>query len=580
MKTVILAISFIFLIFLNATSQSTGFEWAKGISGSGNVSPSSVKTDNDGNIFVAGEFSGRADFNPGEDSLFLESHGHDDIFFSKYNSQGQLIWAKNIGENYNDVCNSMALDESNNIYITGHFARTVDFDPGNETHELSVSGGNDIFIAKYDSAGNFKWATSMGLLNASDEGISITTDKEGNVLITGWFQGTVDFDPGNTTFNLTSNGPGCFILKLSAGGNFIWAKNIDSTEGWVEGHTIRTDANNNVFVSGLFQATTDFNPGAGNHNMEPATENAAFLLKLDKNGNFKWAVQPGGYANNSNLDKKRPFGFDSEGNIYLAYHFSNTIDFNPKEEETLLTADDMWPDIFIQKLDTLGNLLWVKQIGGADEEGFGGLHVDNSGNLLITGYFTGTVDFDAGNNVYELFAGDEWNRALFIAKYNSEGNLMWAHPVNWSENDGSWPYGNGFDLTADFSGNVISVGQFNGKYDFNPNGTPSVLNANGDNYTGYIVKLNGISSVSNFIDNDLAVQYFPNPFSEKITVSVSQSLQNAELWLRSVSGKTIIHKQNLTGNNIEINTGNIPAGIYFLEIKQKDTQIVGKVIKQ
>lgn len=514
MKSVIFTTTLLLMVCLTATSQNTGFEWAKSISGSGDISPSSVNSDSDGNIFVAGEFSSRTDFNPGEDSLFLESYGYDDIFISKYNAFGELIWAKNIGENYNDVCNSMTLDDNYNIYITGHFSRTVDFDPGNETHELSTTGGDDIYIAKYDSAGNFKWAVSMGLLNASDEGTSITTDKEGNVLITGWFQGTVDFEPGTTTFNLTSNGPGCFILKLSAEGNFIWAKNIDSTGGWVEGHTIKTDKNNNVFVSGLFQSSTDFNPGAGTHNMEPATENAAFLLKLDKNGNFKWAVQPGGHANNSNLDKKRPFSIDPDGNIYLAFDFMNTVDFDP------------------------------------------------------------------GNGTYELFAGDEWNRALFIAKYTPGGNLSWAHLINWEENDGSWPYGNGVDITTDVSGNVVSIGQFSGKYNFNPNGPQSVLSGNEDNYTGYIIKLNGITSAINNIEKDASFKCYPNPFSEKITVSGSQPMKNAELRLRSVSGQTIIHKKNLVGNNIEINTGKIPAGIYFLEIKQKDAQIVGKVIKQ
>jgi hypothetical protein len=222
----------------------------------------------------------------------------------------------------------------------------------------------------------------------------------------------------------------------------------------------------------------------------------------------------------------------------------------------------------------------VKQIGGAGEEGFGGLCVDEAGNMYITGYFTGTVDFDPDNGTYELFAGDEWNNALFIAKYTSEGNLSWAHPINWEENDDSWPYGNGFDITTDVSGNVISIGQFSGKYNFNPNGPQSVLSSNENNYTGYIIKLNGITSAINNIEKDASFKCYPNPFSEKITVSGSQPMKKAELRLRSVSGQTIIHKKNISGNNIELNTGRIPAGVYFLELKQKDMQFVGKVIKQ
>ncbi|MGM0620897.1 MAG: SBBP repeat-containing protein [Bacteroidota bacterium] len=583
MKSAIFTTAFLLMVCLTATSQSTGFEWAKGITCSEEFSPSSVQTDSDGYIIVAGEFSDRADFDPGIDSLFLESNGYDDIFFSKFNSLGQLLWAKNIGGKYNDVCNSMTLDDSNNIFITGRFTSTVDFDPGNNSYEITQNGmGDDIYVAKYDSAGNFKWVVSMGFPETTNEGTSITIDDDGNVLVTGWFQGTVDFNPGAGVHNLSTARVSCFILKLSANGEFIWAEKINSPDGWVEGHTIRTDSKNNVYVSGLFKAATDFNPGESTHTLEPVEDYAAFLVKLDKNANFRWAIQPGGYAINTNLDKKRPFEIDSEGNIILAFDFSNTVDFNPSEEETLITANGNFTDVFIQKLDSLGNLLWVNQIGGPDYDDLGGLSVDASGNIYITGYFTGTVDFAPGNSTYELTAGEEWDIGLYIAKYTPEGNLTWAHPINWEEDDGSWPYGYGIDITTDPSGNVISVGKFGGKYNFNPNGIPSVLNSADSefSFSGYVIKLNGITTTINHFKNDISFIYYPNPFSDKITISGSQPLQNAVLWLRSVSGQTIIHKQNLTGNNIEINTGKIPAGVYFLELKQKDDKFVGKVIKQ
>ena len=414
------------------------------------------------------------------------------------------------------------------------------------------------------------------------QGTSITTDKEGNVLVTGWFQGTVDFNPGEGVHNLTTTRIGCFILKLSSSGNFIWAQNIGSPEGAVEGHTIKTDPNNNVFISGLFRATTDFNPGEETYIMEPREEFAAFLVKLDKNGNFKWAIQPGGYAINTNLNKKRPFEIDSEGNIILAFDFRNTVDFNPSEEETLLTANGNFTDVFIQKLDSLGNLLWVKQIGGPDYEALGGLHLDENNNIYITGYYTGTVDFDPGTSTYELTAGNEWNIGLFIAKYSPEGNLVWAHPINWVENDGTYSYGYGNDITTDIAGNVISVGKFGGKYNFNPNGIASLLFSADSEYSfsGYVMKLDGITTNIKHFENDISFKCYPNPFTDKITISGARQLLNADFWLRSVSGQTIVHKKNISGNNIEINTGNIPAGIYFLEINQKGTQFVGKVIKQ
>jgi len=585
MKSITFATSLIFLIFLNATSQSTGFEWAKGITCTEEFSPSSVKTDSDGNIFVAGEFSDIAEFNTGHESAALESFGYDDIFISKFNTNGQLIWVKNIGGKYNDVCNSMTLDENSNIYITGRFSSTVDFNPGEGNYELESNSGADIYIAKYDSSGIFLWAVRIGgegYNDGDDEGTSIITDNDGNVLVTGWFQGTVDFNPGAGVHNLSTARVSCFILKLSADGEFIWAEKINSPDGGVEGHTIRTDSKNNVYVSGLFKAATDFNPGEGTSVLEPAEDFAAFLVKLDKNANFRWAIQPGGYAINTNLDKKRPFEIDSEGNIILAFDFRNTVDFNPTEEETLLTSDGNFTDVFIQKLDSLGNLLWVKQIGGPDYEALGGLHLDENNNIYITGYYTGTVDFDPGTSTYELTAGNEWNIGLYIAKYSPEGNLVWAHPVNWLENDGTYSYGYGNDITTDMAGNVISVGKFGGKYNFNPNGIASVLSSADSEYSfsGYVIKLDGITTGMNHFENDISFKYYPNPFTDKITISGKVQFENAELWLRSLSGQTIIHKKNISGNNIELNTGTMPAGIYFLEINQKDAQFVGKVIKQ
>jgi len=585
MKSLIIATSLIFLIFLNATSQSTGFEWAKGITCSEEFSPSSVKIDSDGNIFIAGEFSGKADLKTGENLLSIESQGYEDSFFLKYNSQGQLIWAKTIGGKYNAVCNDMVLDNHSNIYMTGRFTGKVDFDTGAGNYELDSNGGADLYIAKYDSDGAFLWAVRIGgdgLFNdGDDEGTSITIDTENNILVTGWFQGTVDFNPGAGVHNLSTARVSCFILKLSTDGEFIWAEKINSPNGGVEGHTIKTDTKNNVYVSGLFRAATDFNPGEGTSILEPAENYAAFLVKLDKNANFRWAIQPGGYAINTNLDKKRPFEIDSEGNIILAFDFSNTVDFNPKEEEALLTSDGIFTDLFIQKLDSLGNLLWVKQIGGPDNEDLGGLSIDENDNIYITGYYTGTVDFDPGTSTYELTAGNEWNIGLFIAKYSPEGNLIWAHPVNWVENDGTFSYGYGNDITTDIAGNVISVGKFGGKYNFNPNGIPSVLSSAETEYSfsGYVIKLDGITTNINHFENDISFSYYPNPFSDKITISGKVQFENAKLWLRSVTGQTIIQKKNISGNHIELNTGTMPAGIYFLEMKQKDAQFVVKVMK-
>ncbi|RYE23054.1 MAG: hypothetical protein EOP51_11680 [Sphingobacteriales bacterium] len=135
----------------------------------------------------------------------------------------------------------------------------------------------------------FQWATTFGS-TSNDYAISIDFDGAGNSVSAGTFGETIDFDPGPAQFNLSSNGHfDVVILKLSPAGNFIWAKSLGSSFADMPS-CIKLDDNNNVYVSGSFGGTVDFDPGAGVFNMA-ASNGAAFILKLDANGNFLWAIQ-------------------------------------------------------------------------------------------------------------------------------------------------------------------------------------------------------------------------------------------------------------------------------------------------
>ena len=147
----------------------------------------------------------------------LTSTGNEDIFISKIDAAGNFLWAERIGEIARDYGKSIAVDGSGNVYTTGNFQGTVDFDPGAGTSNLTSTGLDDIFISKLDAAGKFLWAKSMGG-TSEDFGSYIAVDGSGNVYTTGWFKGTIDFDPGAGTSNLTSKGNSwdIFISKLDS----------------------------------------------------------------------------------------------------------------------------------------------------------------------------------------------------------------------------------------------------------------------------------------------------------------------------------------------------------------------------
>jgi len=217
---------------------------AKSMGGTSFDSGRSITTDASGNVYTTGYFQNTVDFNPGSGVSNLVSNGSYDIFISKLDANGNFIWAKSMGGTSSDYGYSITTDASGNVYTTGSFAGTVDFDPGSGVSNLVSNGSSDIFIQKLDANGNFLWAKSMGG-TSYDSGTSITTDASGNVYTTGTFTGIVDFDPSFSISNLNSSGGYTFIQKLDANGNFIWAEQVNN----LASKSINIDANGNLYIT-------------------------------------------------------------------------------------------------------------------------------------------------------------------------------------------------------------------------------------------------------------------------------------------------------------------------------------------
>jgi hypothetical protein len=268
-------------IFISKLDASGNFLWAKSMGGTSNDWASSIAVDAVENVYTTGNFVGTADFDPGPGTYNLTSAGSADIFISKLDSNGNFLWAKSLGGNIDDGGNSIAVDAGGNVYTTGGFQGTADFDPGPGTYNLTSAGDDDIFISKLDISGNFLWARRLGG-NSYDHGNSIALDAGGNVYITGYFEGTVDFDPGPGTYNLTSAGNyDIFISKLDISGNFLWAKRLGGNSYDI-GRSIAVDAPGNVYTTGVFQGTIDFDPGPGTYNLTSAGDNDIFVIKLNQ----------------------------------------------------------------------------------------------------------------------------------------------------------------------------------------------------------------------------------------------------------------------------------------------------------
>ncbi|MEO6131528.1 MAG: SBBP repeat-containing protein [Saprospiraceae bacterium] len=401
-------------IFVSKLDVSGNFIWAKSFSGTSDETGLSLFVDAAGNVYTTGESLGTVDFDPGADTFNLISNGVSDIFISKLEPSGNFAWAKTIGGTSSEWGNSVVVDASGNIYITGNFQDTVDFDPGPGVFTLKSSEEYDCFICKLNASGDFVWAKSLVGPDYSS-GYSIALDVSGNIYTTGFFFSTVDFDPGPDSYTLTSaGGADVFISKLDPSGNFIWAKAIGGTGyEWGQGRScLAIDPGGNIYLTGSFQNTADFDPGPDSYELTSTGIDDIFITKLDSSGNFVWAKRMGesGSGNGYSL------ALDNSNNIYVTGGFQGTIDFDPGPGQYLITSEGGSTDIFISKIDASGNFTWVKIIGAGFEDSGYSLAVDASGNVFTTGSFIGTVDFDPDAGIENLTSAGANSYDIFILK--------------------------------------------------------------------------------------------------------------------------------------------------------------------
>ena len=316
-------------------------------------------------------------------------------------------------------------------YITGGFSGTVSF--GNIS--LTSKGASNIYVAKLNPTGTVAWVNRMGGANQSfgDLGRGIAVDGQGNTYVTGFYSGQGDFGPAT----LTSQGSrGVFVVKLDIAGNFQWEKSFSGPGGDL-GQAVAVDGSGNVFVAGGFQNSIAF----GGTTLNSAGASDGFIAKLDSSGNPLWARTIGGAGQDS------VFGLavGGSGNVYTTGTFGQTALFAGGPALTSRGSSD----VFVMKLATNGNVLWVQQFGGTGPDDGTALTLDGSGNLYATGDFAASTTFGA-TTLTSNGAGD-----VFLTRINpSTGIPVWAKGYGGPSQDA------GFGLATDGAGNVYTTGSF------------------------------------------------------------------------------------------------------------------------
>lgn len=556
-KTIIILVSLSFIITTNA--QDVIFDWAEQIGGTGYNTGYSITTDDIGNIYATGFFSGIADFDPGPETHNLTSYGGSDIFISKNDAFGNFVWAKQLGGTDYEGGICVVLDNSGNIYITGNFSGTVDFDPGTNTYNLSAIGTSDCFVTKLDPSGNFVWAKQFGGTGSYVTGSSLAIDSSGYVYSIGEYSNTVDFDPGIGVQNLISfGGNDIFISKLDSSGNFIWAKGIggSATDRGVDLKV--DDSGSDIYCTGEFRGTVDFNPGNGIYNLTSSGSRDIFILNLSSSGEFDWANKIG----DSGADRGHDIAIDNTNNfIYLTGEYSGSPDFDPGTGSYVLTSAG-GQDCFVTKFDDLGNFVWARSMGGtAEEEPGNSIQLDSNGDIIVTGWFWGTSDFDPGVNTFYL--NSQGQSDVFIAKLNSDGEFSWAKNLGGVGE----VYVSSWSSTLDSSDNIYTTGIFEGgTVDFDSGAGTFNLTpfGAGDIFLQKLSNENLGIDENNFGKN---FKIYPNPTSGQITIDFGKTYSNLAVIIYNQLAQIVQKRTFMNSDRLDINIAG-SNGIYYVEIKE------------
>lgn len=541
-------------------------QWVRSIKGEDSEHAYAIETDVLGNVYIAGTFEATVDFDPTSTDGLLTSNGLVDVFVQKRNPSGKVLWTRSFGGEKGDGVRDIAVDEAGNVYIVGSFQDSVDFDPGADTMSLNAIGYYDIYVQKLSTDGDFQWAISVGSSDR-DEGYSITTDSDGAVYFTGRFFDTVDFDPGDGVFKLTSprfaNG---FVEKLDTDGNFLWAYSLEEILPNSISGIAADPAENTIYVCGRFGGTVDFDPGTGVENRTSLGVSDGFVQKLNANGELIWVRTIG---SEQDVLYSESIVVDANGDVIQGGRFRGTPDFDPGLGVFEATSVG-YLNFFIQKMDSDGNFIWANTQG--DPEGSSGVVEVNADNeIFVAGVFHETVDFDPGSGVQEI--SSKGYSDIYLQKLDQAGNLEWVRTMGGTMPDYS------SSCAINNLGDIFITGGFGGVVDFSPSSSNHQLTADGS-FDVFVQKISrfpvGVPDLTH--ETDATFKVFPNPTSGEITLELNAG-NNASLRITNLFGQEVYHQEQMnTGVQQQVQLPQA-AGVYFVEITANGQRTVQRVVK-
>ncbi|MCC7291516.1 MAG: hypothetical protein IT449_05580, partial [Phycisphaerales bacterium] len=323
-----------FLTMLQLEDGMVNYGWTRTWGGTSYDAALDVDSDGDGN-WVVGQFDGACDFNQDGNSEWRYSNGFGDVFVMRLSAAGEFLWVSTFGGDDDDEPFDVRVSSAGDGYVLGEFYGSVDFDPGPGEDYHTGRGGSDVFLSKYSSDGTYLWTRTLEP-NRSPSGYRLEINREGELLIGGFFEDTMDVDPGAGELLLTARGDLDGLVSVwTPDGEHVWSRQIGGEGSRVAVGSAVFDDGGSVIAVGTFSGDLDFNDAGPPDVHASRGGRDAFMTRFSPEGEYEWTVTWGGLGEE---DAATHATAHENGDITVAGLFQGTVDFDPGPGVTELTA--------------------------------------------------------------------------------------------------------------------------------------------------------------------------------------------------------------------------------------------------
>ena len=413
-------------------------QWAIGWGGRETDAARSIALDAKGNIYVVGYFdafttiggtkyvAAQPDVDPAAKKTPKPTS---DAYLVKLTPDGKVAWSRTWGAKRDDDAKGVAV-RGDTVIVVGNFLDELKL---GEITKKSF-GSDDIFAATFTTGGDVQWIWTAGGID-TDGANSVAATPDGGWVIGGSFSGKASFFD---TKLVAQGGTDAFLIKLTAGGTMEWLKQFGGTQNDTIAH-LAVDAQGSIYVQGLFKWKATWG-GKEPFVAAGGSDDDIVLAKFDLNGDHVWSQRFG----NPFVDIAGGLAVDAAGNVTMVGGFERQISFGDKDDH----ASSGDKDVFVARFTTAGKLVWAHTYGGDREDVANGVAVDGSGNVVVVGSFTNTVDFG------KPLTSKNRNRDVFALKLDSKGNFVWVQ--QWGDKD----HDQGRGVAIDDKGAALVTGFF------------------------------------------------------------------------------------------------------------------------